>query len=469
MKNPISFLCTILILFFIHKITLTQESWTPTSVNYAPTARGQHTAVWTGTKMIIWGGNGSNGNYKTGGLYDPLSNTWATVDSINSPSGRSGHTAIWTGSKMLIWGGFGPNYQRTGGAYNPAMNSWSSIDTANAPSARRWHTAIWTGSKMLIWGGQGSSGSVNTGGIYDPVLNSWTIMSSSNAPSPRYHHTAVWTGSKMIVWGGDSTGLSTLKTGGVYNPATDTWTTTSLSNCPVERSMHTAIWTGDKMIIWGGHNSSSGYLFTGGRYDPAADGWAPTSEIDVPTGRWNHSAIWSECKMVIWGGGNGSGSNYLLNSGGIYNPVNDSWDSTTTSGAPAARSYHTAVWTGSAMIIWGGTNVNYLNTGGKYTNPTLVGIGVAIGKIPSVSFLHQNYPNPFNPVTTISYGLPHYMKVKINLYDLLGKLVKELINEYKPAGFYEITFDLTNFTSGVYFYKIEAGTFIDTKKMVLIK
>ena len=72
-----------------------------------------------------------------------------------------------------------------------------------------------------------------------------------------------------------------------------------------------------------------------------------------------------------------------FNSGGIYNPVNDSWDSTTTSGAPSPRSYHSAVWTGSAMIIWGGVGTNYFNTGGKYTNPTLVGIETINEKIPS--------------------------------------------------------------------------------------
>jgi N-acetylneuraminic acid mutarotase len=467
MKNPIPFLCIILSLFFIHKIILSQESWTPTSVNYAPSGRGLHTVVWTGNKMIIWGGSGNPGYLNSGGVYDPLTNTWVVIDSINAPSARYFHTAVWTGSRMLIWGGRGPGVQRTGKSYDPSMNSWSPIDTANAPSAREMHSAIWTGSKMIIWGGFTNSSSTNTGGIYDPVSNTWTSMSATNAPSPRKHQTAVWTGSKMIIWGGDSTaGLHYLKTGGVYDPSTDTWTSTSLSNCPDGRNAHTAIWTGDKMIIWGGYNTS-GCLLTGSRYDPVANGWAPTSIIDVPIARKNHTAIWTGVKMVIWGGD--ASSSVLLNSGGIYNPFNDNWDSTITSGAPAIRAFHTSVWTGNSMVIWGGTNLNYLNTGGKYTNPTLVGIGVAIGKIPSVSFLQQNYPNPFNPVTSISYGLAHDTKVNIKLYDISGRLVKELISEYKPAGIHVISFNGTNFASGIYFYRIEAGTFVDTKKMVLIK
>ncbi len=89
--------------------------------------------------------------------------------------------------------------------------------------------------------------------------------------------------------------------------------------------------------------------------------------------------------------------------------------------------------------------------------------------IPSAFNLAQNYPNPFNPVTNISYSLPQNTKVVIKVYDILGRLVKELVNEYKEAGIYKIKFDGTNLSSGVYFYKIEAGTFADTKKMVLVK
>lgn len=83
--------------------------------------------------------------------------------------------------------------------------------------------------------------------------------------------------------------------------------------------------------------------------------------------------------------------------------------------------------------------------------------------------LSQNYPNPFNPFTKINYSLPQGTKVSIKIYDVLGKLVKELVNEYKDAGTYTVTFDGSNFASGVYFYKIDAGTFVNTKKMVLIK
>ncbi len=89
--------------------------------------------------------------------------------------------------------------------------------------------------------------------------------------------------------------------------------------------------------------------------------------------------------------------------------------------------------------------------------------------VPKEFELLQNYPNPFNPVTKIQYNLPGNSRVVITIYDILGRKVKELVNEKKDAGTYYVLFDGSNFASGVYFYKIEAGSFIETKKMVLIK
>ena len=89
--------------------------------------------------------------------------------------------------------------------------------------------------------------------------------------------------------------------------------------------------------------------------------------------------------------------------------------------------------------------------------------------IPSAFSLGQNYPNPFNPRTKIKYSVPQMSFITINVYDILGKIVATLINEEKPIGNYEIEFDAINFSSGVYFYRIQAGNFINTKKLLLIK
>jgi len=83
--------------------------------------------------------------------------------------------------------------------------------------------------------------------------------------------------------------------------------------------------------------------------------------------------------------------------------------------------------------------------------------------------LEQNYPNPFNPTTNITYVLPKTENVSLKVYDVLGREVATLVNEVKPAGAYTVPFNASNLASGVYFYKLQAGSFVQTKKMMLVK
>ena len=89
--------------------------------------------------------------------------------------------------------------------------------------------------------------------------------------------------------------------------------------------------------------------------------------------------------------------------------------------------------------------------------------------IPDKFELLQNYPNPFNPVTNIKFGIPKDVQVSLKIYDILGREVKTLINEYKQAGYYIISFDASSLSSGIYFYRIKASNYTDTKKMMVVK
>jgi hypothetical protein len=89
--------------------------------------------------------------------------------------------------------------------------------------------------------------------------------------------------------------------------------------------------------------------------------------------------------------------------------------------------------------------------------------------IPTVYELFQNYPNPFNPITTIKYSVPELSKVKLTLFNLLGEEVATLVNEEKLAGNYSVEFNAASLPSGVYFYRLQAGSFVETKKMILMK
>ncbi len=288
--------------------------------------------------------------------------TWSPT-ALGVPEIRYYHTAIWTGSEMIVWGGAGPSgFRNTGGRYDPATDSWTATSTTNEPDARFLHTAVWTGSEMIVWGGAGPFGYLNTGGRYDPASDSWTTTSTTNAPEARIFYTAVWTDSEMIVWGGQNDGGNPLNTGGRYDPVTDSWTATNIA-APEARYYHTAVWTGSEMIVWSGIGSNS-IFNTGGRYDPITDSWTATSTTNAPEPRYIHTAIWTGSEMIVWGGQNDGGN--PLNTGGRYDPVTDSWTATSTTNAPEARIFYTAVWTGSEMIVWGGIGnlVSYLNTGG---------------------------------------------------------------------------------------------------------
>lgn len=104
---------------------------------------------------------------------------------------------------------------------------------------------------------------------------------------------------------------------------------------------------------------------------------------------------------------------------------------------------------------------------------TLTNIPLSIEKIthypPAKIYLAQNFPNPFNPSTRIKYSAPQLSNVIIKVFDVLGNEVETLVNEEKPAGIYDVEFNASALPSGVYFYRLQAGPFVETKKMVLFK
>jgi N-acetylneuraminic acid mutarotase len=358
------------------------DSWEPTSTGTGvPSARLLHTAVWAGTQMIVWGGQTESGGVKlnTGGRYDPATDTWApTSTGAGAPTPRTDYALAWSGSEMIILGGAtNDGSTNTGSRYDPAADSWTPVDvSSDLPEARYRHTPVWTGTEMIVWGGSVAGGATNTGSRYDPATNVWTPTSlGANVPSPRSLHSAVWTGTEMIVWGG-SDGPTRVNTGGRYDPTSDTWTSTSTgTDVPEERQEQTAVWTGTEMIVWGGWKDTAPNITeTGGRYDPASDTWAPTSTgHGVPVGRTTHTAVWTGTEMIVWGG-YVDGSPSRTDTGGRYDPDRDRWSSTSTdAGVPSARYGHTSVWGGTEMIVWGGresTSPYYTDTGARYDPAT---------------------------------------------------------------------------------------------------
>ena len=105
----------------------------------------------------------------------------------------------------------------------------------------------------------------------------------------------------------------------------------------------------------------------------------------------------------------------------------------------------------------------------SFSISTLLGSENSNNNVPKEFTLSQNYPNPFNPTTKIRYEIPKNSNVLIRVYDVRGRLVKEVVNEYKHAGVYYLEFNASSISSGVYYYQMTSDTFSDTKKMILIK
>ncbi|MGE0528473.1 MAG: Kelch repeat-containing protein [Bdellovibrionales bacterium] len=269
---------------------------------------------------------------------------------------------------MLLWSGSLGDFRVVN--FDPATDTFTRSGATNPPGNIGVYTAIWTGSKMIIWGGFSLSGTtmavVNDGAAYDPLTDSWTKISSVGAPSPRAYATAIWTGSKMIVWGGNSYPNFEVKgDGGIYDPKTDSWTTLNSDGAPSPRNAHTAVWTGTGMIIWGG-NTYDGTHFSelndGAVFDPENQSWTQlTQSGNLPHGRSGHVAVWTGSKMIIWGGSVKDGSGVFpdaygttfLSDGWIFDPKTQLW-TRMKSGPLSARYRPASVWTGSEMILIGG-------------------------------------------------------------------------------------------------------------------
>jgi len=200
------------------------DAWTPISLAGAPYISLRGTVVWTGTRAIFFGGsNGSDGAFPgLGTMFDPVAGTWSMISQQGIPAPRVDHEAIWTGDRMLVWGGTNGNPVPGGGLYDPVTDRWTSIPQPEGLPLTYNRSLVWTGDRMIVWGGSKGWRSLafepeardfdqDKGAVYDPATDTWSPTAVAGAPAPRSWNGAVWTGGEMILWGGSLT-----RTGGAY-------------------------------------------------------------------------------------------------------------------------------------------------------------------------------------------------------------------------------------------------------------
>ncbi len=348
--------------------------WAPMSTVGVPGERARHTAVWTGTEMIIWGGQGVNYSYgapvlSTGGRYRPRDDRWRLTRSSMPPASRvRGHSTVWTGTEMIVFGGIndvqisGPTAYKSGAAFDPLTSLWTALPTWPGSFVRD-HSVVWTGSEFIVWGGWQDGSPTSMGASYAPIDRRWTELPTSPIPTGRSRHAAVWTGRTMLVWGGDARIGAYLADGAEYDPSTQTWTMLPGSGLSARADQATA-WTGTKMLVWGGIGST-GAVGDGALYDPQTRMWQSVTTNGAPSARSAVSSIWTGDRFLIWGGLT------LDPHGGAYDPATDTWQRMSASGAPGPRVEATPVWTGNRMIVWGGRvpydpHLRVCNDGGRY-------------------------------------------------------------------------------------------------------
>jgi len=325
---------------------------TPIATAGAPSARSGHTSVFISGRMIVWGGRSGNTALGTGAIYRALTDTWlGTTSPVDAPSPRWGHTAVASSiSEIIVWGGSsGGTVLDTGARFNMTANTWFPMPQSGSPAARAGHTAIWTGFEMIVWGGLGPGGRLADGARYSPG-GSWIALPSAGAPTARDEHAATWTDDLMLVWGG-RTNQGVTNTGAAWSLSTNAWSTLSAVDAPVARSLHTAVWDGVSMLIWGGHDPGVSAFNSGGSYDPQTDSWTPLATAGAPAARAQHTALWTGELMVAWGGADAFGGQY--GGGGRYDPVAGVW-LPSPQPPPSARTDPATVWTGNEMIVWSG-------------------------------------------------------------------------------------------------------------------
>ena len=388
--------------------------------------------------------------------------------------------------------------------------SWTRI--ADMPTPRSWTQAMYYNGKIYVVGGcsssvdQSFSHEVAKVEAYDITLNTWQTKSPMNYP--RVAPAAVVYNGKIFVFGGFNTSSwSTNNTAEVYDIASDTWTI--LPNMPAGISWSKATISNNKIFVLGG----VGYNYENvvQVLDPLTNSW--TTKNSFYKGRYMHGVASNSGKIYLIGGNSWANGFEVFNDLQVYDIATNVWQNKkpmpTNEDQLEAAAVNNDIWVFSSSGICRKYNVAndtwtevsstpkstscfsiayYNNTfyrfGGGGWGPTLniaekTSITTDVESIEEISnsySLSQNYPNPINPSTTIRFSVPTLgrngistYKVVLKVYDLLGREVVTLVNEEKAPGNYEVKFDGSSLPSCVYFYRLQAGSFSQTKKLMIVK
>jgi hypothetical protein len=391
-----------------------------------------------------------------------------------------GHASCVLGDTIYVAGG-----SSSGGPSNSfykfsiSSNVWTTGNTL--PDLKTGGDLVSCGTKIYYIGGGNTI--INTGNaeqyVYNPATGVWSSI--ANIPTPITGNVAESYRDSLIycMLGGWSTYETLIQ---VYNVNTNSWSqATAIPSGNGRRSFAGGI-LGNKLFVAAGFSSAFRNDFWVGTINPANPlqiTWQQRTNLAIATSRPGGTAL--------------NGKFYVVMgevAGGMANDSIAVWDTTASTwsyrdGKPVRTNNLYGSVAANITYCQGRPGVKIWCVGGSYGTQSIRPLdvyadtcllyctqpltGINNNSTPVQYKLFQNYPNPFNPSTKISYQIPVAGNVKITISDILGREAAVLVNERMPAGTHEAVFEGKNFSSGVYFYRIESGEFSDSKKMILIK
>jgi N-acetylneuraminic acid mutarotase len=385
--------------------------------------------------------------------YDPVTNTWTTKN--NMPSGRIGQNAVVVDGIIYIVGG---NYNGRGcWAYDPSTDTWAGKQNIPLPGQGNSSSTVYNGKIYVIGGSTYSPWyGLKTVFEYDPQTDLWTQKQSM--PNASFGLQTYLFNGKIYAIGGSQLGNSAIRYVQVYDPDSDTWKV--YSNMPTSLVWFAGTAAYDKLYVLGG--LPSGWATVEGKvwvYDPTLD---PLVPVELTSFR----AMASGNEITL----NWSTATELNNQGFEVQRKFQDNDFVTVG---AVKGHGTTTSPNQYSFV------DKLDLGGKYAyrlkQMDFNGafefskvIEFEVIKVDKFS-LEQNYPNPFNPTTTIGYVLQEKSNAKLTLLNALGEEIAVLINEEQDKGYHKVEFNGSKLASEVYYYRLQSGSFFETKKMVLIR
>jgi hypothetical protein len=316
-------------------------------------------AVWTGGEVIVFGGGKSvDGGecFGDGAVYSILKNAWELLP----PSGLSGgcrksHSAVWTGTEMIVFGGQeSGSFHGDGAIYDAYAKRWNAL-AASPLEARSGHAATWTGTSMLVWGGAGADSTrFADGALFNPSTHEWTML----PPAPlagRTFPTVAWTETHVVIWGGIGVSGTQLDDGALYDPITSAWQPLPAS-ATAARFLPTAGLADNRLYLFGGLDDpprSDGAILSLG----ALPSWSPLpapppslfEAASLPAG-WVHSD-----RLYVWSGAVADGTSVKFQSAGAsFDRSTGTWSALNSAGAPTARMAPVSLWAGTLAFVWSG-------------------------------------------------------------------------------------------------------------------